>query len=104
MSTFTSFAQEKHKEKEKKAIEVVRTETLGVKIPKIALIDIANPAPLGNKNTPLKICTLVYNTTKSDNIVPGYYYWNGTIWVNFTHTIQKNEIINGKEANYIVPN
>jgi hypothetical protein len=28
---------------------------------------------------------LVYNTTSNGNVLPGYYYWNGTLWVQISN-------------------
>ncbi len=28
---------------------------------------------------------LVYNTTSSGNVLPGYYYWNGTLWIQISN-------------------
>lgn len=51
--------------------------------PRVALIAANSASPITSPATGL----LVYNTaatgTAPNNVVPGYYYWNGTIWVNF---------------------
>jgi hypothetical protein len=28
---------------------------------------------------------LVYNTTSNGNVLPGYYYWNGNLWVQISN-------------------
>lgn len=51
--------------------------------PRVALTAANSASPITSPATGL----LVYNTastgTAPNNVVPGYYYWNGTIWVNF---------------------
>ncbi|MFT7612446.1 MAG: hypothetical protein ACI9J3_001409 [Parvicellaceae bacterium] len=55
----------------------------GLLIPRVALVAINNAAPIAAPATSL----LVYNTATSgafpNNVIPGYYYWNGTSWVAF---------------------
>ena len=52
--------------------------------PRIALTAVNAASPVSSPATGL----LVYNTVTAgvspNNVVPGYYYWNGTIWVNIT--------------------
>lgn len=51
--------------------------------PRVALTAANSASPITSPATGL----LVYNTsaagTAPNNVVPGYYFWNGTIWVNF---------------------
>jgi hypothetical protein len=51
--------------------------------PRVALIATNSASPTTSPAAGL----LVYNTatagTAPNNVVPGYYYWNGTTWVNF---------------------
>lgn len=49
----------------------------GVLIPRVALTAINSPAPISSPAVSL----LVYNTTTSGDLKPGYYYWNGARWV-----------------------
>lgn len=59
----------------------------GVLIPRVALTTTLAFAPVtGTATTSL----LVYNTATTgvfpNNVTPGYYYWNGTVWVRFLNS------------------
>ncbi len=58
----------------------------GLLIPRVALTSTNTAGPVISPATSL----LVYNTatagTVPNNVIPGYYYWNGTAWVAFTST------------------
>lgn len=53
----------------------------GVLIPRVSLSATNVAAPITTPATSL----MVYNTatagTAPNNVTPGYYYWNGTVWV-----------------------
>jgi hypothetical protein len=55
----------------------------GLLVPRVALTSTAVAGPITSPTTSL----LVYNTATAgvapDNVVPGYYYWNGTAWTPF---------------------
>lgn len=58
----------------------------GLLIPRVALLSATdNTTVINPQGGALVTSTLVYNTTPSgvspDNVVPGFYYWNGTRWV-----------------------
>lgn len=57
----------------------------GILIPRVALTATNAASPVTSPATGL----LVYNTatagTAPDNVVPGFYYWDGTMWVSFTN-------------------
>lgn len=57
----------------------------GLLIPRVALTATNAAGPITSPATSL----LVYNTATAgvvpDNVIPGYYYWNGTAWIAF-HT------------------
>jgi hypothetical protein len=61
----------------------IKSTDKGILIPRIALIAKNNATPITSPATSL----LVYNTATSgappNNVIPGYYYWNGTSWVAF---------------------
>ena len=64
----------------------VSSSTLGFLPPRVALTATNAFSPL--IGTPANATgLLVYNTgtsgTAPNNVVPGYYYWNGSAWVNF---------------------
>lgn len=52
----------------------------GVLLPRVALVSTTSASPVTNPATGL----LVYNTATSGtspiNVIPGYYYWNGSKW------------------------
>ena len=58
----------------------------GLLIPRVALTATNAAGPVTSPTTSL----LVYNTatagTAPDNVIPGYYYWNGTSWISLTTT------------------
>lgn len=60
-------------------LDVVSTDK-GVLVPRVALTAANAAAPVTTPATGL----LVYNTATAgvapDNVIPGYYYWNGTRW------------------------
>lgn len=64
-------------------LDVVSTSK-GLLVPRVALTATNAAGPITSPATSL----LVYNTATAgiapNNVVPGYYYWNGTIWVVFS--------------------
>ena len=65
----------------------INSATNGVVVPNVALTSRAIAAPVVNPNgggLPLN-GTLVWNTATAgsspNNVVPGFYYWNGIAWV-----------------------
>ncbi len=63
-------------------LDIVATDK-GLLVPRVALTAINAAGPITAPATSL----LVYNTATAgvspNNVIPGYYYWNGTIWVRF---------------------
>jgi len=55
----------------------ISSSSLGILIPRIALTSITDNTTISSPLTSL----LVYNTSTTLTIWPGYYYWNGTQWV-----------------------
>lgn len=59
---------------------------MGLLVPRMALTATNATAPVVAPATSL----LVYNTATAgvapNNVTPGYYYWNGTVWVRFAAT------------------
>lgn len=58
----------------------------GLLIPRVALTSTNTAGPITSPTTSL----LVYNTatagTVPNNVIPGYYYWNGSAWIAFNTT------------------
>jgi len=52
---------------------------MGILIPRVSLTQTSLAAPITTPATSL----MVYNTATVNDVTPGYYYWNGTIWVRF---------------------
>lgn len=67
------------------AILDVSSSTQGLLAPRVALTATTASAPI--VGTPLT-SLLVYNTatagTAPNNVIPGFYYWNGTSWIPFS--------------------
>src|SRR5690606_25514957 len=62
------------------AVLEVRSTDSGILIPRIALTANNITTPVATPTT----SELIYNTatvTGANGVTPGYYYWNGTIWV-----------------------
>lgn len=70
----------------------------GLLIPNVALTAKNSVGPITSPATSL----LVYNTATAgvspNNVVPGYYYWNGSAWIAFTGTGGNDWSINGNSG------
>jgi hypothetical protein len=60
----------------------VYSSTKGLLIPRIALTSTTIAAPVTSPEASL----LVYNTATAGDVIPGYYYWNGSSWVRLQAT------------------
>jgi hypothetical protein len=67
----------------------INSSTNGFVPPQVALTSVNTSAPVVNpqtNDTPLR-GTFVYNIatdgTPPNNVTPGYYFWNGSIWIKF---------------------
>ena len=64
-------------------INALPTNDKGLLIPRVPLLATNNPLPI----TSPALSLLVYNTSTAgvypNNVLPGYYYWNGAIWIAF---------------------
>jgi len=81
------------------ALDVTST-TNGVLIPRVALTSKAVSAPVVNpQGGPLTAGTLIWNTatagTAPNNVVPGFYYWSGSAWVQLGTGTTNNWAITG---------
>lgn len=69
----------------------------GLLVPRLALSDITVAAPV----TAPALSLVVYNTftsalaTASNNVVPGFYYWDGSKWVAFAGSGGKDWALQG---------
>jgi hypothetical protein len=72
------------------ALDITST-TDGLLIPRVALTITTSALPL----TSPTISELVYNSATVADVTPGYYYWNGTIWVRLATGASNNWTIIG---------
>ena len=56
------------------------SEDKGVLLPRVALNSLTDTLTITNGNV---VSLMVYNTTNSNDLVPGYYYWDGKVWQRF---------------------
>ncbi|MDF3078574.1 MAG: hypothetical protein K0S09_2463 [Sphingobacteriaceae bacterium] len=72
----------------------------GLLVPRVALTATNSASPVSSPTTSL----LVYNTATAgsapNNVVPGYYYWNGTSWVALTTSSTVPWTANGSNIYY----
>jgi hypothetical protein len=62
------------------AILDVEATDKGFLIPRVALTQTSSNAPIGAS---IITSLLVYNTATINDVTPGFYYWNGSIWIRF---------------------
>jgi hypothetical protein len=77
----------------------INSSTNGFVAPQVALTSVNTSAPVVNPQTaeaPLP-GTLVYNTatagTTPNNVTPGYYFWNGSIWLKLAAENTANNFV-----------
>ena len=66
------------------AILDVSATDKGFLIPRVALTQTTSNAPIG---ATIITSLLVYNTATVNDVTPGFYYWNGLIWIRFQSTL-----------------
>ncbi len=62
------------------AILDVSATDKGFLIPRVALTQTTSNAPIG---ATIITSLLVYNTATVNDVTPGFYYWDGLIWIRF---------------------
>lgn len=71
----------------------ITNSTKGLLIPRIALTAVNSASPVTSPATSL----IVYNTatagTAPNNVTPGYYFWDGTMWLRLTASNTSNTVI-----------
>lgn len=60
----------------------VYSTTKGLLIPRVALTSTSSASP----TTSPEVSLLVYNTATANDVIPGYYYWDGSKWVRLQAT------------------
>ena len=72
-------------------LDVVATDK-GILIPRVNLVATNNPAPVASPAVSL----LVYNQATINDVVPGFYYWDGIKWVNLSAGVSNDAwLLNG---------
>ncbi len=61
-------------------VDAAPTNDKGMLVPRVALTITTTNAPIG---AGIVTSLLVYNTATANDVVPGYYYWDGTKWMPF---------------------
>jgi hypothetical protein len=70
----------------------VESTTNGFLAPRVSLTSTLISAPIINpQGGLLPAGTMVYNTNTVADVTPGYYYWNGTIWVRMVGGTVSND-------------
>jgi len=60
----------------------INSATTGFLTPQVPLTITTVSAPVVNPTGAAVLAgTIVYNTATANDVTPGYYYWNGTVWV-----------------------
>src|ERR1035437_6911484 len=59
-------------------VDAAPGNNMGILIPRLTLTQTSSNAPIG---AGIATSLLVYNTATVNDIIPGYYYWDGTQWV-----------------------
>src|SRR5690606_19298659 len=82
------------------ALDITSTNN-GVVVPRVALTSRAVSAPVENPQTsgaPVA-GTLIWNTATAgappNTVTPGFYYWNGTVWIAITGTTGREWSLSG---------
>ena len=80
----------------------ISSGTNGVLLPRIALTanNVASPV-VNPQGGALTVSTMIYNTATVvgvNGVAPGYYYWNGTLWIPVGGTISNDWKILGNTA------
>lgn len=77
----------------------INSNNQGLLIPRVALTMTTIQAPVINPTAaPLVPSTLVYNTNTAGDVTPGYYYWDGSIWVRLGNGISDDWALLGNTS------
>lgn len=72
-------------------LEVVSTNQ-GILIPRVALTNTLNSTPLSTHVAGM----IIYNTASTGDVIPGFYYNNGSQWQTFSGVERINDLLDGK--------
>ena len=73
----------------------VESTNQGILIPRVALTNSTNTAPLSTHVAGM----IVYNTATTGDVAPGFYYNDGTKWATFSGIKRINDLLDGKSDN-----
>jgi len=68
------------------AILDVSSTSQGMLVPRLALTATTDPSPITNPANSL----IVYNTATTGDVTPGFYYWEGSKWVQLSSAASLN--------------
>lgn len=81
----------------------------GLLIPRVSLVSASDVSTIASPATSLLVYNLATSGTAPDNVVPGYYYWNGSRWTSFGGkvasllTFSTGIILNGSSVTSAAP-
>ena len=81
----------------------------GLLIPRVSLVSATDASTIASPATSLLVYNLATAGTAPDNVVPGYYYWNGSRWTSFGGkvasllTFSTGIILNGSSVTSAAP-
>ncbi len=64
-------------------VDAAPSNNKGVLVPRVALLATNNPLPVTAPTTSLLVYNYATAGVSPNNVVPGFYYWNGTKWIAF---------------------
>lgn len=74
------------------AVDIVSSKR-GLLVPRLALTQTTDQAPIPSSIQPAT-SLFVYNTASVNDVVPGFYYWDGAKWVRFvSSSTEKNTVV-----------
>lgn len=74
------------------AVDIVSSQR-GLLVPRLALKETTDQAPIPSSIQPAT-SLFVYNTASVNDVVPGFYYWDGAKWVRFvSSSTEKNTVV-----------
>lgn len=74
------------------AVDIVSSQR-GLLVPRLALTETTDQAPIPSSIQPAT-SLFVYNTATVNDVIPGFYYWDGAKWVRFvSSSTEKNVVV-----------
>ncbi len=69
----------------------IKSASKGLLIPRVALTSTSSNEPVGSG---IATSLMVYNTATVNDVTPGYYYWNGSSWVQLNAPVTGSQYLN----------